>query len=90
MTTITFDTLKYATRLKEGGVPAAQAEAEATALAEVLDVNIRELVTRQDLADMEKRLESRFESLELHLTIKLGAFLVVASGIVIAIMRLPH
>ena len=90
MTTITFDTLKYATRLKEGGVPPAQAEAEATALAEVLDINIRELATRQDLTDMEKHMESRFESLELRLTIKLGAFMAVAVGVIITVMRLPH
>ena len=36
MTTITFDTLKYADRLEAGGVPSQQAKAEAQALAEVL------------------------------------------------------
>ena len=35
MATITFDTLKFANALKEAGVPAAQAEAEAMALSEV-------------------------------------------------------
>ena len=35
MATITFDALKFANTLKEAGVPAAQAEAEATALSEV-------------------------------------------------------
>lgn len=90
MSTLTFDTLKYATRLKEGGVPSAQAEAEATALAEVLDINIRELATRQDLADMEKRMESRFESLELRLTIKLGGLIAVAVGVAIAVLRISH
>jgi hypothetical protein len=35
MTTITFDTLKFANTLKNAGTPPAQAEAEATALADV-------------------------------------------------------
>ena len=49
MATITFDTLKFANTLKEAGVPPAQAEAEATALSEVLEVNLKELVTTEDL-----------------------------------------
>jgi coiled-coil family 90 protein len=49
MATVTFDTLKYAQRLKEGGLPPEQAEAQARALAEVLQVNMGDLVTRQDL-----------------------------------------
>jgi hypothetical protein len=49
MSTITFDTLKYANTLKAGGVPPAQAEAEAMALSGVLEVNFKELVTKQDL-----------------------------------------
>ncbi len=46
MATITFDTLKFANTLKEAGVPSAQAEAEATALSEVLEVNLKDLVTK--------------------------------------------
>ena len=60
---ITFDTLKFANRLKDAGVPAAQAEAEATALSEVLDVNLKELATKEDLrrnlAELETRVLSR-------------------------------
>ena len=49
MATITFDTLKFANTLKDAGVPPAQAEAEAVALSEVLEVNLKELVTKEDL-----------------------------------------
>lgn len=49
MTVATFDTLKYANKLKAAGVPGPQAEAEAEALADALHVNLRELVTRDDL-----------------------------------------
>ena len=34
--------LKFANTLKQAGVPSAQAEAEATALSEVLEVNLKE------------------------------------------------
>jgi hypothetical protein len=49
MSTLTFDTLKFANRLKTAGVPAGQAEAEADALAEVLETNLGELATKEDL-----------------------------------------
>ena len=40
MVAIAFDTLKYSKRLKDAGVPDKQAEAEAEALAEVLEVKL--------------------------------------------------
>ncbi|TNW00047.1 DUF1640 domain-containing protein [Xylella fastidiosa] len=43
MTSVAFDTLKFANRLKTAGVPAAHAEAEAEALAEVLEINLKGL-----------------------------------------------
>ncbi len=58
MTTLTFDTLKFANRLKSAGVPAAQAEAEAEALAEVMTeaVKASDLVNKNDLHEMELRI----------------------------------
>jgi hypothetical protein len=47
--TLTFDTLKFANRLKHAGVPDKQAEAEAEALAEVFEANLKDLVTKADL-----------------------------------------
>ena len=89
---ITFDTLRFANRLKDAGVPPAQAEAEAVALSEVLDVNLRELATKEDLRQemkaFETRIESRLETLELRLTIKLGVFMAGAAGIFGAIVKL--
>ncbi len=49
MTTITFDTLKFANRLKAAGVPAQQAEAEAEALADALSSS--DIATRTDLIE---------------------------------------
>ncbi|HNA28785.1 MAG TPA: hypothetical protein PLL19_09755 [Thiobacillaceae bacterium] len=50
MTTITFDTLKFANRLKAAGVPAQQAEAEAEALADAL--SSFDIATRTDLIEL--------------------------------------
>jgi len=50
MTTTTFDTLAYAKRLRDAGVPEPQAEAQAAALADALRQNAGDLVTKQDLA----------------------------------------
>jgi DNA repair exonuclease SbcCD ATPase subunit len=49
MPAATFDTLKFANALKAAGVPPAQAEAEAQVLAEALQVNLKDLVTKDDL-----------------------------------------
>jgi len=49
MAVATFDTLKFANTLKAAGVPPAQAEAEAQAFAEVIQINLKELVTKDDL-----------------------------------------
>ena len=68
MAAIAFDTLKAARRLKEVGVPEAQAEAQAELMAEAFVFNMDALVTRDYLdqcldarfAAQEKRLDERF------------------------------
>jgi hypothetical protein len=81
MTTITFDTLKFANRLKAAGVPPQQAEAEAEALSEVFEANLRELVTKDILQQ-----ELRF--LEQRMTIKLGGMMAAAIAITAALVKL--
>ena len=61
MATVSFNTLKFANRLKEAGVPPGQAEAEAEVLAEVLEVNLKDLATKNDLVQLEARIEAKFE-----------------------------
>jgi hypothetical protein len=67
MASLTFDTLKFANKLKAAGVPPEQAEAEAAALSEVLEINLKELATKEDLKsglkDLEMKLDTRFEKL---------------------------
>ena len=51
MTAVAFDTLKFVKRLKEAGVPEKQAEAQAEAFAEAVDMN---LATKQDIKDVKR------------------------------------
>ena len=49
MASVTFDTLKFAEKLIAAGVPEAQAKAEASALSEVLEINLKNVVTKEHL-----------------------------------------
>lgn len=68
MSAIGFDTLKFARKLKEAGVPAQQAEAQAEVLGEAFLYNLDEIVTRDyldaRLARLEAGIEKRFAELE--------------------------
>jgi len=99
MTAITFDTLKYANTLEAAGFPRAQAEAQAEALSGVLEVNLKELATKGDLLALQRATQGNFTllkqeidakliQLEQRMTIKLGALMVIAVGVVAAIVKL--
>lgn len=74
MSSIAFDTLAYAKRLRAAGFNEQQAEALAEAQAELVD---ERLATKQDLRELEYRL-----------TIRLGAMLVVAVSIVATLVKI--
>jgi hypothetical protein len=92
MAAVTFDTLKYANRLKAAGAEPKIAEAEAEALAEVFELNLNEVATRDDLKHMEERLNERLEARLLQLgqrmVIKLGGLMVVAIGAVATLVKI--
>jgi hypothetical protein len=80
-----FDTLGYAKRLRDGGVPNPQAEAHAEAAREFI---MTELVTKQDLLASETRLGGRIDILQvamdaqtLRLTVRLGGIVTAGFGI---------
>src|SRR5436190_957859 len=84
MAVATFDTLKFANTLKAAGVPAQQAEAQASVLAEALAVNFKELATKDDLAQLraewksdlretEQRLNARIDSLAAKVESQIGS-----------------
>lgn len=73
MSPLTFDTLKYTERLRAAGVSEPQAKVEAEALRDVLAEALDStLATKADIA---------------RLTIKLGAFIAMAVGILIAVLK---
>jgi hypothetical protein len=73
MTTITFDSDQLITDLEASGVPREQARAVVRAIVKAQT----ELATKRDLVDLEHRL-----------IIKLGSMMVVAIGIVAALVKL--
>ena len=86
MATIAFDTLKYSKRPKDAGVPDKQAEAEA--LAEALEVNIKDLATKGDLTREVDLLRRDMRGMELRIAIKLGALMAFSIGIVATLVKL--
>ena len=96
MSTITFDTLKFVERLEKAGMTREQATAMAEAQKEVFSEALdNTLATKTDILKLDNRItalhaqmESRFESLEMRLTIKLGAFLAVAVGVMLTVLKM--
>ena len=88
MSAIGFDTLRFARKLIEAGVPDAQAEAQAEVLAEAFLHKLDEIVTRDHLdarlADLEARLTGRFADIDGRLRL-----LFWIQGLVILVAVLP-
>ena len=85
MTTIVFDTHAFVKELAEAGMPEKQAEVLARSQATLID---EKLATKQDLKELEARLRRDMKELELRLTIRLGSMMVVAIGVVAALVKL--
>ena len=64
MAVATFDTLKFANTLKTAGVPAQQAEAQAVAFAEVIQINFKDLSTKDDLTQTKLELKQEILAAE--------------------------
>ncbi len=90
--TIAFDTLAYAKRLKEVGVPEKQAEVQAEAMVELVE---ERLATKQDILDLKRAtkhdlldLKRDMKEIEMRITIRLGALMMAAVGTVAALVKL--
>lgn len=103
MAVATFDTLKFANTLKAAGVPDKQAEAQAAAFAEVIQINLKDLVAKDDLAreaadtrkevhDVEQRLTAKIDTLAAQLRGEMAVMKwmlgVIVAGIVGILVRL--
>jgi len=97
---ILFDTLEYARRLRQAGLSEQQAEGHAQALAAVMTDSI---ATKQDLRELELRIDARFSQqeavfdarldarladLERRLTLRMGGIMVAGIGAVSALVKL--
>ena len=68
MTTLTFDTLKFVHKLRDSGMPENQAEALAEAFVQIS--NEAELATRQDLRELELRLDAKISDIKFDIGIR--------------------
>lgn len=87
-----FDSLGYAKRLREAGVPQDQAEAHPEAAREFV---MAELATRYDLTvlrgDLDvlrRELENKIDTMSLRLTVRMGVMLAAGLSILAAIQRI--
>ena len=96
MATLTFDTHAFVKELTQAGMPEEQAEVLARSQATLID---EKLATKQDLKELELRLKRDIQELkrdmqemELRLkhdlTLRLGSMIVVAIGVVAALVKL--
>ena len=96
MAAIMFDTHAFVKELTRVGMPEEQAEilarSQATLIDEKLatkeDLKSLELATKRDLKELETRFGHRLKELELRLTLRLGSMMVVAIGVVAALVKL--
>lgn len=93
MNAVPFDTLKFARRLEEAGLPGPVAGGASEALAEALSGS--ELATKSDISPLRREIELLRHEMELlrrDLTIRLGGMMIVAVGILLTAIRYlpPH
>lgn len=102
MAQVYFDTLKFVETLEAAGVPTAQAKAFSSAVRESHEAV--DVATKRDLDDVRKEMIARFEKtdsqiadvrkdmemLRKDIIIKFGSMLVVAVGILSAVIKFSH
>lgn len=82
-----FNSLKYAKKLEETGVPREQAEAHVLMITEIMETR---LATREDMKSLELRLTHAVVLSEKRMTIKLGTIVSVAIAVAVTLAKLVH
>ena len=85
MSSIAFDTHAFVKDLTRAGMTEEQAELLARSQATPID---EKLATKQDLKALGARLCRGMKELELRLTLRLGSMMVVAIGVIAALVKL--
>ena len=96
MASIAFDTHAFVKELTQAGMPEEQAEVLARSQATLIDEklatkrDLKELETHltRDLKELEARLTHDLKELETRMTLRLGSMMVVAVGVVAALVKL--
>ena len=86
MSSIAFDTHAFVKDMTQAGMP--EEQAEVLARSQATPINER-LATKQDLKALGARLCRGMKEMELRLTLRLGSMMVVAIGVVAALVKLP-
>lgn len=87
MTTITFDTLQFAKKLKEAGVPERQAEVQAEAMAEIIE---ERLATKLDLEKLEAKIDLKIAELKAELIKWMLGVSLAQAAIIISCIKFIH
>jgi hypothetical protein len=90
LTATTFDTLAYAKRLRDAGVPEPQADAHAAALADALKSNAGELATKADLENLRLDIRREMAELKSDLLKWVIGLLLVQTGLFATLVKLLH
>jgi hypothetical protein len=87
-----FDTLSYARRLKQAGVPDAQAEAMADATRELVVSDFASkadiAALKSDIVALEARLMAAMDTQSLRLTVRMGGLIAIGVAVLAAIIKL--
>jgi hypothetical protein len=83
--TIVFDTLSFAKKLKSAGFTEQQAEIQAEALAEIIENN---LATKRDLKELETRLMTSIAEIKADMIKWVAGMLVAQAALVAALVKL--
>lgn len=95
---VNFDTLAYANKLKDAGVPDKQAEAQCAALVELFDyqaatkkdVQESEARLKQDLRESESRLERKISEIKFDLIKWIIGLFFAQSALLISVVKFFH
>ncbi len=82
------DTLAYAKKLIAAGCTPQLAEAHASVQQDTLLEISEQFATKQDLALFKQEINARFDTLEMKITLQMGAMLTAAVFVLVAILKL--
>jgi len=86
MGAVAFNTYEFIKSLEDAGMDEKQAEAITTGMLRVYES--ANLATKTDLREMQIQTKADLRELELRMTIKLGSMLIIAVGVLGAMMKL--